>query len=62
MDNELTEEALEKMITKLAEHIDATGERISLIPTQMMFKPDKLKALGFTDEEVAELFKRARSV
>lgn len=57
MSNELTEEALEKMLTKLAEHIDATGERISLIPKWIMYRPAELEALGFTHEDIIKLIK-----
>ena len=58
MDNELTEEALEKMIMKVAGHIDAQGEKVSLIPKWVMYRPADLKALGLTHEDIVELIKK----
>ena len=57
MDNELTEEALEKMIMKIAGHIDAQGEKVSLIPKWVMYRPAELKELGFTHEDIVKLIK-----
>jgi hypothetical protein len=58
VDNELTEEALEKMIMKVAGHIDAQGEKVSLIPKWVMYRPADLKALGLTHEDIVELIKK----
>ena len=57
MDNELTEEALEKMIMKVAGHIDAVGEKVSLIPKWVMYRPADLKALGLTHEDIVKFIK-----
>jgi hypothetical protein len=58
VDNELTEEALEKLIMKVAGHIDAQGEKVSLIPKWVMYRPAELKALGYTHEDIVELIKK----
>jgi hypothetical protein len=57
VDNELTEEALEKLIMKVAGHIDAQGEKASLIPKWLMYRPADLKALGLTHEDIVKLIK-----
>jgi hypothetical protein len=57
MTDELTEEALEKMIMQVAGHIDAVGEKVSLIPKWVMYRPADLKALGLTHEDVVKLIK-----
>ena len=57
MDNELTEEALEKLIMKVAGHIDAVGEKVSLIPKWVMYRPADLEALGLTHEDIVKLIK-----
>ena len=57
MDNELTEEALEKMIMKVAGHIDAQGEKVSLIPKWVMYRPADLEAIGLTHEDIVKLIK-----
>jgi len=57
VDNELTEEALEKLIMKVAGHIDAQGEKVSLIPKWVMYRPADLKALGLTHEDVVKLIR-----
>jgi len=57
VDNELTQEELEKMIMKVAGHIDAQGEKVSLIPKWVMYRPADLEALGFTHEDVVKLIK-----
>jgi hypothetical protein len=57
VDNELTEEALEKMIMKVAGHIDAVGEKVSLIPKWVMYRPADLKALGLTHEDIVKFIK-----
>jgi hypothetical protein len=57
VDNELTEEALEKLIMKVAGHIDAQGEKVSLIPKWVMYRPADLEALELTHEDVVKLIK-----
>ena len=57
MDNELTQEELEKLIMKVAGHIDAQGEKVSLIPKSVMYRPADLKALGLTHEDIVKLIK-----
>jgi hypothetical protein len=57
MDNELTQEELEKLIMKVAGHIDAQGEKTSLIPKWVMYRPADLEALGLTHEDVVKLIK-----
>jgi hypothetical protein len=57
VDNELTEEALEKMIMKVAGHIDAQGEKVSLIPKWVMYRPADLEAIGLTHEDIVKLIK-----
>jgi hypothetical protein len=59
VDNELTQEELEKLIMKVAGHIDAQGEKVSLIPKWVMYRPAELKALGYTHEDIVELIKKA---
>jgi hypothetical protein len=53
-DNELTQEALEKMLMQMVEHI---GEKVSLIPKSVMYRPADLKALGLTHEDIVKLIK-----
>jgi len=62
MNNELTEEALEKMIMKIAGHIDAAGEKVSLIPKWVMYRPAELKELGFTHEDIVDLILKAHAL
>ena len=57
MDNELTLEELEKLIMKVAGHIDAVGEKASLIPKWVMYRPADLEALGLTHEDIVKLIK-----
>jgi hypothetical protein len=57
VDNELTQEELEKLIMKVAGHIDAQGEKVSLIPKWLMYRPTDLKALGLTHEDIVKLIK-----
>ena len=59
MDNELTEEELEKLIMEVAGHIDAQGEKISLIPKWLMYRPADLEALGLTHEDVVKLIAKS---
>lgn len=59
MDDELTVEALEKMLMKIVGHLDAMGEKTSLIPKWVMYRPAELEALGYTHEDIVELIKKA---
>jgi len=56
-DDELTQEELEKLIMKVAGHIDAAGEKVSLIPKWVMYRPADLEALGLTHEDIVKLIK-----
>jgi len=56
-DRELTQEELEKLIIKVAGHIDAVGEKVSLIPKWVMYRPADLEALGLTHEDIVKLIK-----
>jgi hypothetical protein len=58
VDDELTEEALEKMLMQIVGHIDAMGDKTSLIPKWVMYRPADLKALGLTHEDIVELIKK----
>ena len=49
---ELTEANLEAMLMEIRKHLDETGDRISLIPTQLIVRPSDLEALGLTVDEV----------
>ena len=57
MDDKLTVEALEKMLMQIVGHIDATGEKTSLIPKWVMYRPADLEALGYTHEDIVKLIK-----
>jgi hypothetical protein len=57
VDDELTVEALEKMLMQIVGHLDAQGEKVSLIPKWLMYRPADLKALGFTHEDIVKLIK-----
>jgi hypothetical protein len=62
MNNELTQEELEKMIMKVAGHIDAQGEKVSLIPKWLMYRPADLEALGLTHEDVVKLIEKTHAI
>ena len=55
--SELTEASLEAMLIKIRKHLDETGERVSLIPTQLIVRPSDLEALGLTVDEVTKMIK-----
>ena len=57
MDDELTVEALEKMLMQIVGHLDAMGEKTSLIPKWVMYRPADLEALGYTHEDIVKLIK-----
>jgi hypothetical protein len=54
---ELTEANLEAMLMEIRKHLDETGERVSVIPTQLIFRPSDLEALGLTVDEVIKMIK-----
>jgi hypothetical protein len=62
VDDELTEEALEKMIMQVAGHIDALGEKTSLIPKWVMYRPAELEALGYTHEDIVKLIEKEHAL
>ena len=55
--SELTEASLEAMLLEIRKHLDETGDRISLIPTQLIVRPSDLEALGLTVDEVTKMIK-----
>ena len=55
--SELTEANLEAMLVEIRKHLDETGDRISLIPTQLIVRPSDLEALGLTVDEVTKMIK-----
>ena len=54
---ELSEASLEAMLIKLRKHMDETGERVTLIPKYLTFRPSDLKELGITLEEVMKMIR-----
>jgi hypothetical protein len=55
--SELTQSSLEAMLIKIRKHMDETGKKISLIPTQLIVRPSDLEALGLTVDEVKKIIK-----
>jgi hypothetical protein len=55
--SELSQESLEAMLIKIRKHLDETGDKISLIPTQLIVRPSDLEALGFTVDEIKKIIK-----
>lgn len=55
--SELTEASLEAMLIKIRKHLDETGNRVSLIPTQLILRPSDLEALGLTVDDVTKMIK-----
>ena len=54
---ELTEASLEAMLIEIRKHLDETGDKISLIPTQLIVRPSDLEALGLTVDDVKKMIK-----
>lgn len=54
---ELTEASLEAMLIKIRKYMDETGDKVTLIPTQLIFRPADLDALGLTVDEVTKMIK-----
>ena len=59
---ELTEASLEAMLVEIRKCMDETGDRISLIPTQLIVRPSDLEALGLTVDEVTKMIKERNNV
>ena len=55
--SELTEASLEAMLVEIRKCMDETGDRISLIPTQLIVRPSDLEALGLTVDDVKKMIK-----
>jgi hypothetical protein len=55
--SELTEASLEAMLIEIRKHLDETGNRVSLIPTQLILRPSDLEALGLTVDDVTKMIK-----
>jgi hypothetical protein len=54
---ELSEASLEAMLIAIRKHLDETGDRVSLIPTQLIVRPSDLDALGLTVDGVTKMIK-----
>jgi hypothetical protein len=54
---ELTQANLEAMLVGIRKHLDETGERVTLMPTQLIVRPSDLEALGLTVDEVAKMIR-----
>jgi hypothetical protein len=54
---ELSEASLEAMLIAIRKNLDETGDRVSLIPTQLIVRPSDLDALGLTVDEVIKMIK-----
>ena len=55
--SDLSEANLEAMLLEIRKHLDETGDRISLIPTQLIVRPSDLEALGLTVDDVKKMIK-----
>ena len=55
--SDLSEANLEAMLIEIRKHLDETGDKISLIPTQLIVRPSDLEALGLTVDEVTKMIK-----
>ena len=55
--SDLSEANLEAMLIEIRKHLDETGDRISLIPTQLIVRPSDLEALGLTVADVKKMIK-----
>ena len=62
MDDKLTVEALEKMLMQIVGHLDAMGEKTSLIPKWVMYRPADLEALGYTHEDIVKLIEKEHAL
>jgi hypothetical protein len=60
--SDLSEANLEAMLIEIRKHLDETGDRISLIPTQLIVRPSDLEALGLTVDEVTKMIKEKNNV
>jgi hypothetical protein len=55
--SELTQESLEAMLINIRKHLDDAGDKVSLIPTQLIVRPADLEKLGLTVDEVTKMIK-----
>ena len=55
--SDLSEASLEAMLVEIRKCMDETGDRISLIPTQLIVRPSDLEALGLTVADVKKMIK-----
>jgi hypothetical protein len=55
--SELTEASLEAVLIEIRKHLDATGEKTTLIPTKLLVRPSDLAALGLTVDDVIKVIK-----
>ena len=60
--SDLSEANLEAMLLEIRKHLDETGDRISLIPTQLIVRPSDLEALGLTVDDVKKMIKEKNNV
>ena len=60
--SDLSEANLEAMLLEIRKHLDETGDRISLIPTQLIVRPSDLEALGLTVADVKKMIKEQNNV
>jgi hypothetical protein len=56
--SELTQSSLEAMLINIRKHLDETGDKVSLIPTQFIVRPSDLEALGLTVDDVVKMIKK----
>ena len=55
--SELSQASLENMLIEIRKHLDETGGRITVKPTQLIIRPSNLKELGLTVDEVKKMIK-----
>jgi hypothetical protein len=55
--SELSQASLENMLIEICKHLDETGGRITVKPTQLIIRPSNLKELGLTVDEVKKMIK-----
>ena len=60
--SDLSEANLEAMLLEIRKHLDETGDRISLILTQLIVRPSDLEALGLTVADVKKMIKEKNNV
>jgi hypothetical protein len=55
--SELSQASLENMLNEIRKHLDETGGKITVKPTQLIIRPSNLKELGLTVDEVKKMIK-----